>query len=224
MAFHQADGTVAWKGGTSVNAMSSPMMIDFEGEKQVVTVMTKEVLAVSPDSGKVLWRFPHITQTDTNVTSIVWCPGNIVLVSSAYSAGTRAISLARIDGKIVANELWFNKRVRVHHGNILRMGDYAYASSGDFGPAFVTALQISTGMIMWQQRHFAKANFLRIGERILLNDEDGKIALVELSPQGMKVVSEAQTPLSNPAWTPPSLAGTKMYLRDRAKIVAFDLK
>src|ERR1035438_2289584 len=106
------------------NAMSSPMMIQMDGEKQVVTVMTREVLAVNPDTGAVLWRFPHANKTDTNVTSIVWCPGNIVLVSSAYDSATRAIYLEHRDGKTIPKELWFNKRLRVHHGDMLRIGDY----------------------------------------------------------------------------------------------------
>jgi len=223
MAFRQSDGAVAWKGGDSDNAMSSPVMIEVDGETQVVTVMLKEVLAVSPDSGKVLWRFPHANKTETNVTSIVWCPGNIALVSSAYDSGTRAIHLERKDGKTIPTELWFNKRMRVHHGNMLQIGDYVYASSGDFGPAPVTALKISTGDIVWQDRSFSKANFLRVGDRVIVNDEDGRIALVQLTPKGIKVLSQAQAPLSNPAWTPPTLAGKTLYLRDRAVIAAFDL-
>ncbi|SRR5579871_227184 len=223
MAFHQSDGAVAWQGGTSDNAMSSPVMIDVEGEKQVVTVMLKEVLAVNPDSGKVLWRFPHANKTETNVTDIVWCPGNIVLVSSAYDSGTRAIHLDHKNGKTTPSELWFNKRMRVHHGNMMRIGEYVYASSGDFGPAPVTAVKISTGDIAWQNRSFAKANFLRVGGQVIVNDEEGKLALVELTPEGIKILSQTQAPLSNPAWTPPTLSGKTLFLRDRATLVAYDL-
>jgi len=223
MAFRQSDGAIVWKGGRSDKAMSSPMMIQVDGEQQVVTVMLKEVLAVSPDSGKVLWSFPHLNKTETNVTSIVWCPGNIVLVSSAYGAGTHAIHLEHKDGKTVPTALWFNQKMRVHHGNMMQIGDYVYASSGDFGPAPVTAVKISTGEVVWQDRTFSKANFLRVGDQVIINDEDGRIALVQLTPEGMKVLSQAQAPLSNPAWTAPTLAGKTLYLRDRATIVAYDL-
>jgi outer membrane protein assembly factor BamB len=223
MAFRQSDGAVVWKGGHSDYALSSPMTIQVDGEPQVVTVMLKEVLAVSPDSGKVLWSFPHVNKTETNVTSIVWCPGNIVLVSSAYGAGMRAIHLEQKDGKTIPTELWYNQRMRVHHGNMLQIGDYVYASSGDFGPAPVTAVKISTGDMVWQNRSFAKANFLRVGDQVIVNDEDGRIALVQLTPEGIRILSQAQAPLSNPAWTPPTLAGKTLYLRDRAVIVAFDL-
>jgi hypothetical protein len=38
----------------------------------------------------------------------------------------------------------------------------------------------------------------------------------------MKVISKTNV-LTNIAWTPPTLAGTKLYLRDRRTIVALDL-
>lgn len=224
MAFRQKDGAMVWKSGTSDNAMSSPVLIQMDGQPQVVTVMLKEVLAVNPDTGALLWRFPHANKTETNVTDIVWCPGNIVLVSSAYDSGTRALHLERKEGKIVPTELWFNKKVRVHTGNILRIGDYAYASSGDFGPAPLTAFKIATGEVAWQVRDFAKANLVRVGDRVILNDEDGKLALVSLTSEGLKILAQTQTPLANPAWTPATLAGTTLFLRDRATIVAYDLR
>ena len=36
--------------------------------------------------------------------------------------------------------------MRVHIGTAIRIGDYVYASSGDFGPAFITAVDVKTGM------------------------------------------------------------------------------
>jgi outer membrane protein assembly factor BamB len=222
MAFRQKDGTVAWQTATSDNAMSSPMMINVDGQSQVVTVMLKEVLAVSPDTGELLWRHPHSNKTDTNVSMPVWCAGNILLVSSAYDSGTRAIHLQQQNGKTVATELWFNKRVRVHHGNLLPIGDYVYASSGDFGPAPLTAVKIATGEIAWQKRVFAKANFLRADGKIIMLDEDGRLALVKLSPEGVIVMAESEQ-MSNPAWTPPTLSGSILFLRDRASIEALDL-
>ena len=193
-----------------------------DGEPQVVVVMLKEVLAVSPDTGDVLWRFPHANKTETNVTSPLWCGGNILLVSSAYDSGTRALQLKRENGKTAVTELWFNKRARVHHGNMLQIGDFMYASSGDFGPAPLTALKISTGEIVWQQRGFAKANFVRVNGKVILLDEEGKVALVNLSPDGMKVLAESSQ-LANPAWTPPTLSGTTLFIRDRASAIALDL-
>jgi hypothetical protein len=110
----------------------------------------------------------------------------------------------------------------VHHGNLLPIGDYVYASSGDFGPAPLTAVNIATGEIAWQRRTFAKANFLRVGGKVIVLDEDGKLAIVRLTPEGVKVLAESEQ-LANPAWTPPTLSGSTLFLRDRASIEALDL-
>ena len=59
--------------------------------------------------------------------------------------------------------------------------------------------------------------------KLILLDEDGQLALTSLSPQGMKVLAKAAV-LEHTAWTPPTLAGANLYLRDRRMIVALDLR
>jgi outer membrane protein assembly factor BamB len=221
MAFRQSDGSVVWSGGDSENAMSSPALIEVGGEKQVTVVMLKEVIGMNPDTGEVLWRYPHANKTETNVTSPTWC-GGLLLVSSAYDSGTRALRLQRDGGKTTVTEVWFNPRIRVHHTNLLHIGGYVYASSGDFGPAPLTAFKLATGEIAWQSRAFAKANFVRVGPRVLVLDEEGKLALANLTPEGVTVLGEASE-LVNPAWTPPTLIGTRVFVRDRKTVMALEL-
>jgi hypothetical protein len=43
-----------------------------------------------------------------------------------------------------------------------------------------------------------------------------------VSPQGLKVLARANV-LTNLAWTPPTLVGTSLYVRDRKTMAAFDL-
>jgi hypothetical protein len=42
------------------------------------------------------------------------------------------------------------------------------------------------------------------------------------SPQGFKIAAKAQL-LTELAWTPPVLVGTRLYLRDRRSMMAVDL-
>ena len=119
-------------------------------------------------------------------------------------------------------ELWASRRMRVHHTTMIRLGDLVFGSSGDFGPAPMTAIDVQTGNTVWQDRSFPKANFVYADGKVVLLDEDGVLALVTFSPQGMKVISKTNL-LTHLSWTPPTLAGTKLYIRDRKTILALDL-
>ena len=77
-------------------------------------------------------------------------------MSSAYSCGGQVVQLTQQGGKIVSKSLWEMKKLRVHHGNLVRIGDVVYGSSGDFGPAPLTAVEVKTGKVLWQDRSFAK--------------------------------------------------------------------
>jgi outer membrane protein assembly factor BamB len=221
-AFRQSDGAVVWQRQDFENAMSSPLLIRVDGEEQLVLFMVDHVIGLAPDTGDLLWSHEHKTDYAVNVSMPVWANGNILVLSSAYGTGARALRLERGGGKTSVRELWQNRRFRVHHGNMLRIGEYAYGSSGDFGPALLTAVHVPTGRIAWQDRHFPKANLLFAAGRVIVLDEDGRLALATLSPEKLAVHSEAAI-LTKLAWTVPTLVGSRLYVRDRESIAAFDL-
>jgi outer membrane protein assembly factor BamB len=223
MAFDQKTGAVVWKNQDFKLSPSTPTMINVDGQEQLVIVLADHVVGLNPDNGELLWKHPHQCDWGLNITPPLWGADNILFISSAYSGGSRAIELRQMGGKTTVKEIWANRRMRVHHSTMIRLGDLVFGSSGDFGPAPMTAIEAKTGNIVWQDRSFPKVNFVYAGNKLILLDEDGQLALVDLSPQGMKVRAKAAV-LDRTAWTPPTLAGTNLYLRDRKMIMALDLK
>ncbi len=121
-----------------------------------------------------------------------------------------------------ADELWFSNRVRFMFLGALRLGDFVYGTAGDFGPAFLTALDVKTGQTVWQHRGFGRASLLYADGKVVILDEDGDLALARLSPEGVTILSEAKI-FETTSWTAPTLVGPILYARDREKIVALDL-
>ena len=112
--------------------------------------------------------------------------------------------------------------MRIHHGNPIRIGDYIYGSSGDFGPAFFMAMNLKTGKIAWRKRGFRKATCVYGDGKVIILDEDGNLALATATPDGLTVHSKCT--IAEPyAWAAPTLVGKRLYVRDRKHIMAFDL-
>lgn len=222
MAFDQKSGRLAWKGLDFAASPSSPTLINLGGQDQLVVFMAKQVIGADPQNGNLLWSHPHVTDWDLNISTPVWGEDNLLFLSSAYGVGSRVLQLTRSDSRTTVKELWYNPRVRVHKDPAIRVGDFVYASSGDFGPAPLTSVNVKTGQIAWQDRSFAKASLVYADGKFIILDEDGNLGLASVSPSGLKVHSKVAL-LERQAWTVPTLIGTRLYVRDRKKMLALDL-
>ena len=223
IAFNQKDGSVVWKKQDFKNSTSSPILINVDGQTQLVAFMFGDIVGVDPNSGDLLWSHPHETEFGLNTSTPVWGEDNLLFVSSGYNGGSRVLKLTQANGKTSVEELWCHRLMRVHFGTCIRVGEYVYGSSGDFGPAPFTAVNVKTGKIGWRDRSFARASFVFADGHFIVLDEDGHLALASLTPEGLKVDSKVDL-LSGLSWTPPALAGTTLYVRDRKNVMALDLR
>jgi len=222
-AFDRRTGALVWKGGSTEVSPASPILITVDGQQQLIVFGGDRVEGLDPTNGRSLWTMAHRTDYGLNISTPVWSStDNLLFLSAAYGSGSRVIELHQTGGKTTATEKWYSNRMRVHIGTVIRIGDYLYGSSGDFGPAFLTAIDVKTGKQAWQDRTFARAQLLHADGKMIVLDEDGMLGLATASPAGLKVLARAPI-LENVSWTPPTLSGTTLYVRDRKTIAAFNL-
>src|SRR5215203_4842819 len=203
IAFNQKDGAVVWKKHDFKNSTSSPIVINVGGQDQLVAFMYGEVVGVDPNNGNLLWSHPHQVEFGLNTSTPVWGSDNLLFMSSGYGGGSRVLKLGRAGDKTTVEELWANGLMRIHFTNAIRVGDFIYGSSGDFGPAPFTAVNVKTGKIAWRHRSFPRASFLFADGRFILLDEDGHLLLAAATAEGLTVTSKVEL-LSGQSWTVPS--------------------
>jgi outer membrane protein assembly factor BamB len=223
IAFNQKDGSVVWKKHNFQNSTSSPIIIKVDGQDQLVAFMYGEIVGVDPNNGDLLWSHPHPVDFGLNTSTPVWGEDNLLFVSSSYNGGSRVLKLTRNGGQTNVEEVWAHRLMRVHFGTCIRVGDYVYGSSGDFGPAPFTAVNIKTGKIAWRDRSLVRASFVFAEGRFIILDEDGHLTLATPTAEGLKVHAKVEL-LTKLSWTVPALAGTTLYVRDRRRVMALDLK
>jgi outer membrane protein assembly factor BamB len=222
MAFERRSGAVVWSRQDFAASQSSPIIINIDGQEQLVTFLAEHVVGMNPDDGELLWSHPHKARYDLNISLPVWGKDNLLFLSSFEGDGSRVLRLSRSGGRTSVRELWFSPRMRVYFGSIIRVGDMVLGSSGYEGVTPLTAVNVKTGELFWQERGYPRSNFIYAGDKLLLLDEDGNLSLATVSPRGIKVISKAGV-LTNYARTAPTLVGTKLYLRDQKAIMALDL-
>ncbi len=227
MAFNRRDGSVAWQAQNFRNSSSSPIIVNVDGEQQLIAFMHNEVAGLNPETGNLLWR--HAVSAGWNfhfnISTPVWGEDNLLFVSAAYGMGGRVLQLGKANGigaTSAVRELWQSERTRVHKENAIRLGDVIYASTGHLGPAFFTALDVRTGRVLWQERSFSHASFIYADDKFIILDEDGTLGLASPSQTKLNIHSSVEL-LSGTSWTVPTLVGAVLYIRDRRKIMALRL-
>jgi outer membrane protein assembly factor BamB len=222
VAFDPANGAVVWKNEDFRLAPASPILIQVDGEDQLVVFTPGEVVGLDPRNGNPLWSHPHETSYGLNISTPVWGEGNLLFSSSAYNGGSRVIRLTRASGKTKVEELWSSNRLRLHFGNAMRIGNLIVGTSGDFGPAFFIGVDVQTGEEAFRERSFGRSQMVLAGSKLVIVDEGGDLAIASAGPKGLTVHARAPV-LTGNAWTPPTLVGTRLYVRDRKSIAAVEL-
>jgi outer membrane protein assembly factor BamB len=221
-AFKQDSGEIAWKSEPFRGGYPTPLLTKINNEDHLILTLAMDRAALDPATGQTRWK----TTVDKQLAGIMSTPLFIapdrVLFSSAYGGATQLYRITHKDDAYTAELLWTNEKMKVMHGTIVRSGDLIVGSSGDFGPAFLMGLHLDTGKIAWRDRTFAKTNLLLADGKLILLDETGLLALATVTPDGLKIVSQAQV-LADKSWTVPTLVGTRLYLRDNKTILALDL-
>ena len=223
MAFRQADGTVAWSKTDPGNVYSSPLLVDLGGLEQLVVLLDGSLLAVNPHNGDLQWQVPFKANYSIAVSTPVWGEGNLLFVSAEYDAGAKAVRLDRNGLQTTATELWSSNRLRLHHGNAMLIDGVLYFSSGGKGSqAILSAVDATSGQIVWQQRSIQKATFVWADRKLITLDEDGTLMIAHPSREGFRIAASAPL-LSRLSWTPPVLVGSRLYIRDRREMMCVDL-
>jgi outer membrane protein assembly factor BamB len=221
ISFRQADGSAVWARHSFQNAHSSPLLINVGGLDQVVFVHADEIFSVNPINGDAQWAHPHKTDWGLAIATPVWNGGDLLFISSAYDTGARVVELTRAGNAVSAKEVWSERKLQIHFGTIVSQGAHLIASSGS-RTALMTMFEWRTGKIAWQTRDFVKAHVVSSGNKLIIVDADGTVGLATATPQGLTVHTKAAV-LTSTAWTPPTLAGTTLFVRDRQNLIALDL-
>ena len=226
IAFDKKTGDVVWKKQDFGNSYSTPKLINVDGQDQLLCFMAQELVAIDPNKGELLWTYSIGNQWNQNIALPVWGKDDILFISVAQ-AGSRGLKLTRKGKKTKVEEIWSNRKLKVHHSNAVRVGKYVYASTGGMGrPGLFQAIEVATGKIAWRERGFGKATCLFSDGMFIILDEDGNLGLATATPEMFEIHAKASVlePIgSSKTWTVPTLVGRTLFLRDSAKIVAIDL-
>jgi outer membrane protein assembly factor BamB len=216
--------------GRSGAAYASAIAIDFDGQRQYVQLTAKSLVGVSASDGRVLWHYDKPANgAGINCSTPLYHDG-MIFASSAYGAGGGAVKLGILPGGgLVAQEVYFTKKLANHHGGYVVFDGCLYGAHGGNEGGNIVCLDFKTGNELWnerQERRAAKGSIALADGRLYYRVEDGTMLLIEPSKTEYLERGRFEQPdrTRSPAWAHPVIANGKLYIRDQDVLLCYDIK
>jgi outer membrane protein assembly factor BamB len=234
VALDKLTGETIWKSevpGHPKAAYSSAIAFDFDGQREYVQFTEKAVVGVAASNGDFLWRYDAPANSHgINISTPLHDRGR-VFAASAYGTGGGLVRLVRnADGGVDAEEVYFTRDMKNHHGGMILFDGSLYGANGGNSGGFLVALDFETGETQWNQRrdgrHATKGSVALADGRLYYRTEEGPMLLIEPSPEAYLERGRFEQPdrSDKPAWAHPVIANGRLYLRDQDVLLAYDIR
>lgn len=222
-AFDKKTGKLVWSAGSDAPGYGSPITVDAAGRRQVIGCTGVSILSLDPATGNILWRQPWGDKFHCNCATPVWTDRGL-LVSTAYGNGTALLAITGSDGQPSVSEVWQTRDLQNHFGTSMIVDGYVFGCHGDLGTITFRCIELATGKKMWTSRAPGRCGMIVAEGHIIALGQRGSLYLIQPSPERYIEKGKLEGVLDYKAWTPPSLSGGRVFLRDQKSVVCVDLR
>jgi outer membrane protein assembly factor BamB len=222
VALDKLTGNTVWttKDLSDQAGYSSSIVADISGVRTIMNFTSRSAVGVRASDGKLMWRYDRAANVSANCTTPVFSD-NKVFFTSEYDTGGALLGLSAQNGEVKAQELYFTRDMKNHHGGIVLVNGYLYG----FSNAILTCLEFATGKKMWQHRSVGKGSLVYADGMLYLLSEENTVGLAVASPKGY--VEKGRFRIADqgrPSWAHPVVAGGHFYIRNQGTLTCYDVK
>ncbi len=220
VALDALTGKEVWKHDRPVQASwATPVLVEHDGQEQLLTSGYEYVIAYDPADGSELWR---ATGLQNNAIHIPMTVDDLAVFTSGYPAKiTFAIPLdsrGDLTGSNEARAWTYRKGTGYVPSNLLYDGLLYVTNDG----GVITCLDARTGEVVYEGgrlpiRGRYSASMVGGGGRILMVNTDGDGALFRAGREHEVLGSFS---LGESVWATPAIVGDRLYIRGREHLFA----
>jgi outer membrane protein assembly factor BamB len=218
LAFRCADGSPAWQSGTDEASFTSPTIVTLDGIRQILSVNASSVTGNDPKDGRVLWEYEWPGKLPKCAQPVA-LDGGRIFVSASFNAGCLLLLVKKApDGRFTAAEIWKNRNLKSEFSNVVARDGFLYG----LDDGILACIEVATGERKWKDGRYGHGQVLLVGDLLLVQTEQGPVALVEADPSGYREVAKLST-LGAKTWNTPALAGDFLLVRNDQEAACYRL-
>ena len=223
VAYNKENGEVIWKSLEGASGYSAAVSINIDSTQMLLVYHAVALSCLNPIDGKEIWNVPWPTEYGVNASTPA-IENDIVFHTSGYGKGGQALKITKNQYKI----MWTNTDFAAQHSDPIIIDGYIYGYSGESSniKGDYKCIELASGKEMWTSKEPGMGTSIYVDGHIICFDIKGSLHLIKPNPKEFNqiaTIKAAMREVTNPAWTSPSVANGKLYLRYMQKLICFDL-
>ncbi len=225
VAYNRYTGEEVWRTEEFPPSYASPMAFTIGGVRQIVTLTQNNAIGVRASDGKLLWSKEMRTFMEMNITTPLLYEDQVLI--GGYHWGNTLLGVepggGSADQPWDVTSVWATKRHELYMDSAVLVDDYVYFRSNKRLGTLV-CVDVRTGEQCWQGPPQAAryATFVVMGDRLLVLTDNGDIKVVAADPAEYRELASWEV-ADTPVFTHLTVAGSRMYVKDAAHLVAFEI-
>lgn len=220
-AFDAETGKDKWKLEGDGPGYASPIIVEFEGTRQAITLTDKSVVGIAVDSGKLLWRHPFPDEWNENIITPLAHGKNLII--SGVRQGTKAIRISKEADQWKTTEIWHNPKIAMYMSSPVLDGDFLYGLSHLRKGQFF-CLDARTGEVLWatEGREGPNASVLSAKKVMFLLTSDADLIVANKGAKGFEQIAR-YTVANSSTWAHPVVIGRQILIKDEANLMLWSI-
>jgi outer membrane protein assembly factor BamB len=220
-SFDVATGKPRWSWNGDGPAYGSPLLFDLSGTPQVVTFTQKNFVGVSLEDGKLLWRRPFTTPSNTtSQTPLLY---KDMVIQMGRNNGVKAFRVAPASGEWTTTDVWSTEEVSAHMSDAVAIDNVLFGLSHlNSGEYF--ALDLETGKVLWKSapRQAAHAAIARAGNTIFSLEDDSELVVIRMNREKFDAIARYKVAGSD-TWSQPVISGNRIFVKDVSSLTLWTI-
>lgn len=231
VAFDRKTGKQVWTATDDAASYAAPSLLEGSKMQTVVTLSGSHLRGISSE-GKPLWEkaFKDLINESSTTPVLV---GDLV-IGSSVTLGAIAIRVKRDGDKYEVEEVWRKPELTCYFSTPIVLSDAKHMllvkgkATLRNASADLVCVEIATGKVLWTREKIGTyhASLTKLSDgNLLLLDDSGSLALIEGNPKEYRELARGSVAKAKgDLWASPALLDGKVLIRDKNKLMAFEMK
>ncbi len=221
-------GELIWRGGAAHPSYASCQRLTLGGRELILLPLRNGVGLFDRATGVERWKDEWTRGYDEHSIwpiyeePLLFCP-------SAFRRGARVYRLAWVDGAVRAETVWEDRILSndvlpsaLYDGNLFGF-DVQSQQAELYGRTRGTlkCVEFATGAVRWTRTGISHCSVTLVGDRLVLLDDEGGLALLEPDPGEFRELARASLPQKGKIWAAPVFMDDRLLVRGAGSIACY---